>query len=69
VSSFGRTRSCRTRQLLSGRRSTAKRGSGVRGCSPSSQGRADLQSAAGRPVSSPLRDRARCVPAGSPTTP
>ena len=37
---------------FSGRRSTAKRGSGVRGCSPSSRGRADLQSAAGRPVSS-----------------
>ena len=45
----GRTRSCRTRQLFSGRRSTAKGGSRVRGCSSSSRGRADLSHVAGRP--------------------
>ena len=61
VSSLGRTRSCRTRQLFSGRRSTAKGGSGVRGCAPSSRGRADLQGAAGRPVSGALGDVAAGV--------
>lgn len=33
-----------------GRRSTAKSGSSVRGCSPPSRGRADLPRTAGRPV-------------------
>jgi hypothetical protein len=63
VSSLGRTRSCRTRPLFSGRRSTAKGGSGFRGCSLSSRGRADLQDPAGCPVSSPLGD----VPSGVST--
>lgn len=56
MSLLGRTRSCRTRRLFPGRRSTAKGGSGVRGCSPSSRGRANLQGPAGCPVSSPLSD-------------
>ena len=57
-SSPEQTRSCRTLRLSSGRRSTAKDqgSSGVRGRSPSSRGRADLQGAAGRPVGGPLGD-------------
>jgi hypothetical protein len=62
LSSPGRTRSCRTRRVSSGRCSTASQsGSGVRGRSSASRVRADVQGAAGRPVGGPFRPRPASV--------